>query len=61
MDTICSKLLIVKAGSKIISTNEELEICEFQLLQDLEVEVTCEGYYKVEKEGILPIKGGTSV
>lgn len=61
METICSKLMLIKAGSKIVTTNSEFEICEFELLQDLEVEITCEQYYKVEKQGILPSDGGTEV
>jgi hypothetical protein len=61
METICSRLILVKAGSKIVTINQEADICEFELLQDLEVEVTCEDYYKVEKQGILPRDGGTPV
>jgi hypothetical protein len=61
MEKICSKILLVKAGSKIVTIDQHCDICEFELLQDLEVEVTCQEYYKVEKQGILPSKGGTDV
>lgn len=61
MENICSRLVLIKAGSKIITTDDNLDICEFELLQDLEAEITCEGYYKVEKQQILPRKGGTTI
>lgn len=60
MENICSRMLIIKAGSKIITTDDNWNVCEFELLEDLEVHTTCENYYKVEKQGILP-KGGTTI
>lgn len=61
MEKICSKLVLIKAGSTVVTIDGNCDICEFVLLQDLEAEVTCDGYYSVEKQGILPAKGGTPV
>lgn len=61
MEKICSKVILIKAGSKIVTVDDNCDICEFALLQDLEAEVSCDGYYSVEKQGILPTKGGTPI
>ena len=56
METICSKIVLVKSGSKIVTTDHDNNVCEFELLQDLEVVVSCKDYYTVEKQGILPLE-----
>lgn len=49
----CAKLLLIKAGSAIIADDETGTPTLFKLLQDLEVKITCEDFYKVEKQGII--------
>lgn len=53
MQNSCAKLLLIKAGSAVTLINENSETYEFKLLQDLEVEIPCETFYRVEKQGII--------
>lgn len=53
-ETICSKIIIVKAGSTIVTSDSNCDICEFTLLDDLQVSVECEEMYSVEKLSVLP-------
>lgn len=58
-ETICSKFIIVKAGSTIMTTDNDCVICEFTLLDDLQVSVECEEMYSVEKLSVLPKRDGS--
>jgi len=60
-ETLCSKFIIVKAGSKIVTSNDDCDVCEFVLLDDLQVTVECDEMYSVEKILVLPQNGETKI
>lgn len=60
-EKLCSKFIIVKAGSKIITSNDDCDVCEFVLLDDLQVVVECDEMYSVEKLMVFPKGGGTKI
>ena len=61
MEALCSKFIVVKAGSKIITSTDTCEICEFELLQDLQVSVECNEIYSAEKLSVLDCHGCTEI
>lgn len=61
METLCSKFIIIKAGSTIVTSNNESEVCEFTLLEDLQVAVECDAFYSVEKVSNLPCRNGSDL
>lgn len=60
-EEICSKFIIIKAGSRIVTISPECEVCEYELLDDLQAQVECTDQYAVEKILVLPNKSGTEI